>query len=68
LLVGDAEPWERDTFVVRWRDRSLRADAYVAFSVSPQGLVGRATTQAASPDTDFSYDLQDLLLIPTRRK
>ena len=68
LLVGDAEPWERDTFVVRWRDRSLRADAYLTFSVSADGLVERATMRAVSPETDFSYDFQDLLLIPTRRK
>jgi hypothetical protein len=68
VLVGDAEPWDGDTFVVRWRDRSLRADAYLALSVSPGGLVERATMRAVSPDTDFSYDFQDLLLIPTRRK
>ena len=29
-LVGDLEHWQYDTFVVRWRDRELRADAFVA--------------------------------------
>ena len=29
-LVGDLEHWQYDTFIVRWRDRELRADAYVS--------------------------------------
>jgi len=29
----DMEHWSRETFVVRWRDRALRADAYVTFSL-----------------------------------
>lgn len=27
-LVGDLEHWQFDTFVARWRDRSLAADAF----------------------------------------
>ncbi|MCP2521157.1 DUF3471 domain-containing protein, partial [SCandidatus Aminicenantes bacterium Aminicenantia_JdfR_composite] len=30
-LVGDLEHWHYDTFIVRWRDRSLNADAFVTF-------------------------------------
>ena len=41
-LVGDMEHWQHDTFVVRWRDRELRADAYATFALRPDGSVDRA--------------------------
>jgi Domain of unknown function (DUF3471)/Beta-lactamase len=67
LLVGDLEHWQHDTFVVRWRDRELRADAYVTFALKPDGSIDQAKMEAVSPATDFSYDFQDLLLKPVRR-
>jgi CubicO group peptidase (beta-lactamase class C family) len=63
-LVGDLEHWQYDTFVVRWRDRELRADAYVTFSIDPNGKIEQAKMRAVSPATDFSFDFQDLLLKP----
>jgi len=66
-LVGDMEHWQYDTFIVRWRDRELRADAYVTFALLPDGSIERARMEAVSPDTDFSYDFQDLDLRPARK-
>jgi CubicO group peptidase (beta-lactamase class C family) len=66
-LVGDLEHFQHDTFIVRWRDRELRADAYVTFSLNPDGTIERARMAAVSPETDFSFDFQDLLLRPARR-
>ena len=66
-MVGDMEHWSRETFVVRWRDRELRADAYVTFTLDPDGAIVEARMKAFSPDTDFSYDFQDLLLKPARK-
>jgi CubicO group peptidase (beta-lactamase class C family) len=66
LLVGDLEHWQHDTFVARWRDRELRADAYVTFALNPDGSIDQVKMRAVSPDTDFSYDFQDLLLTPAR--
>ncbi len=63
-LVGDLVHWQHDTFVARWRDRELRADAYVTFALTPEGTVDHATMQAVSPLTDFSFDFQDLMLTP----
>src|SRR5262249_33792128 len=40
-LVGDLEHWQYDTFVARWRDRSLNADAFVTFALKPDGGVER---------------------------
>ena len=66
-LVGDLEHWQQDTFIVRWRERELRADAYVTFALNPNGSIEQAKMRAVSPDTDFSYDFQDLLLKPAKR-
>ena len=66
-LVGDMEHWQYDTFVVRWRDRELRADAFVTFALNPDGTIEKAKMQAVSPETDFSYDFQDLDLRPARK-
>lgn len=65
-LVGDLVHWQHDTFVARWRDRELRADAYVTFSLNPDGSIEQAKMQAVSPATDFSYDFQDLQLTPVK--
>jgi CubicO group peptidase (beta-lactamase class C family) len=66
LLVGDLKHWECDTFLVRWRDRELRADAYVTFSLQPDGSIDQVKMSPASPAVDFSFDFQDLLLKPVK--
>lgn len=63
-LVGTLEHWQHDTFIVRWRDRSLNADAFVNFALTPDGKVREVRMEAISPLTDFSFDFQDLLLTP----
>jgi CubicO group peptidase (beta-lactamase class C family) len=67
-LVGDLEHWQYDTFIVHWRDRELRADAYVTFSLDAEGRIEQAKMRAVTPDTDFSFDFQDLLLRPVARQ
>ena len=66
-LVGDLRHWQHDTFVVRWRDRELRADAYVTFALNPDGSIDQAKMAPASPAVDFSFDFQDLRLEPAAR-
>ncbi len=66
LLVGTLEHWQHDTFVARWTDRTLRADAYLTFALNPDGSVREARMQPVSPETDFSFDFQDLVLTPSR--
>ncbi len=63
-LAGDLEHWQYDTFVVRWRNRTLDADAYVSFTLKPDGAIDEMRMAAISPLTDFSYDFQDLLFHP----
>ena len=63
-LTGDLEHYQYDTFISRWRDRALGADAFVTFALKPDGAVDQIKMQPVSPLTDFSYDFQDLLLVP----
>jgi len=50
--------------VARWSDPELKADAYVTFSLNPDGSIEEVKMKPFLPDTDFSYDFQDLLLKP----
>lgn len=61
-LVGELSHWQHDTFVVRWRERWLNADAFVNFSLDEDGRIREATMKPISPLTDFSFDFQDLRL------
>ena len=63
-LVGDLEHWQYDTFIARWRDREMRADAYVTFQLGPDGAVEQVKMAPESSEVDFSFDFQDLLLKP----
>jgi CubicO group peptidase (beta-lactamase class C family) len=65
-LTGELVPWQYDTFVARWKDRGLRADAFVTFSLNSDGEVEGAKMKAVSPATDFSFDFQDLDLKPAK--
>jgi CubicO group peptidase (beta-lactamase class C family) len=65
-LTGDLEHWQYDTFVARWRDRSLAADAFVTFALNPDGSINQVKMVPVSPLTDFSYDFQDLLIQPKK--
>jgi CubicO group peptidase (beta-lactamase class C family) len=66
-LSGKLEHWQQDTFVARWEDRSLLADAYITFSLNPDGTIERARMKAVSPATDFSFDFHDLVLKPVAK-
>jgi hypothetical protein len=66
LLVGELEHWQHDTFVARWRDRSLDADAFVTFALKPDGSIEEIKMVAVSPSTDFSFDFHDLLFTPAK--
>jgi len=67
-LVGDLLHWQHDSFLVRWRDRELRADAYATFSLNPDGTIDVLKMAPASPEVDFSFDFQDLFLRPSPQR
>ena len=60
LLTGEMHPYKGNTFIVKWVDRSLDADAYVMFDLDYQGKPSGIKMKPISPLTDFSFDFQDL--------
>ncbi|MBC3539291.1 serine hydrolase [Rufibacter sediminis] len=59
-LSGALFPYKGTTYVVKWTERSMDADAFVNFSLDFEGRAQGITMQPISPLTDFSYDFQDL--------
>lgn len=57
--VADLQPWQYDTFKAHWRDRTIE-DAFVTFTLNPDGSIDHFTMAAVSPLADFSFDYQDL--------
>jgi CubicO group peptidase (beta-lactamase class C family) len=66
-MIGDLQHWQYDTFKAHWRDRTIE-DAFVTFSLKPDGSIDSARMAAVSPLADFSFDYQDLLLKPAEKK
>jgi CubicO group peptidase (beta-lactamase class C family) len=63
--VADLQHWQFDTFKAHWRDRTVE-DAFVTFSLRPDGAIDHFTMVAVSPLADFSFDYQDLYLTPVK--
>ena len=59
-LTGEMFSYKGNTYVVKWDDRSMDADAFVSFSLDQEGKAAGFTMRAISPLTDFSYDFHDL--------
>ncbi len=66
-LTGEMEHFQHDTFIVRWKERNFNADAYVTFSLNPDGSIERMKMKPVSTQTDFSYDFQDLSFTPVKK-
>lgn len=66
-LTGTMEHFQHDTFIVRWKERNFNADAYVTFSLNPDGSIERMKMAPISTETDFSYDFADLSFTPAKK-
>ncbi len=64
--VADLEHWQYDTFKAHWRDRTME-DAFLTFSLKPDGSIDHFTMSAVSPLADFSFDYQDLYFTPGKK-
>jgi CubicO group peptidase (beta-lactamase class C family) len=65
-LRGQLEHYQHNTFIVRWDDRTLEADAFVNCNLNPDGSSNYVTMKAVSRATDFSFDFHDLKLKPKK--
>lgn len=61
-LTGELFFYKNNTFIVKWKNRSFDADAYVTFQPDESLKPGSITMKPISPLTDFSFDFQDLAL------
>lgn len=61
--IGDLQHWQYDTFKAHWRDRTIE-DAFLTFTLKPDGTIDHFTMLAVSPLADFSFDYQDLYFTP----
>jgi hypothetical protein len=59
-MCGEMFYYTGNTFVVKWDDRSMDADAWAVFALDKEGRAEAFTMEAISPLTDFSYDFHDL--------
>lgn len=59
-LTGELLPYKGNTFIARWTDRAMDADAFVMFSLDAEGKASGMKMKAISPLTDFSFDFHDL--------
>ncbi|MCK7460235.1 serine hydrolase [Idiomarina aminovorans] len=62
MLQGTLEHYNNDTFIVRWNEPLLEADAFIDFDVSRNNEVKSAVMEAVAPFTDFSFDFHNLNL------
>lgn len=59
-LKGEVLPYSKDTFVVKWDDRSYDADAFFTLTFDENGKAVSAKMKPISEVTDFSFDFGDL--------
>jgi CubicO group peptidase (beta-lactamase class C family) len=59
-LTGEMLAYKGNTFIVKWNDRSMDADAFVMFDLDNSGKAYAIKMKPISPLTDFSFDFQDL--------
>ena len=62
-MRGEMFHYTANTFIIRWDDRSMDADAFAVFSLDKHGKPHLMRMEAISPLTDFSYDFHDLNLV-----
>ncbi|MBD0411795.1 serine hydrolase [Pseudoalteromonas distincta] len=62
-LKGTLEHYTGNTFIVKWDEKLLEADAFIRFEMSTQNRVNSAKMRAVSTQvTDFSFDFRNLHL------
>ena len=59
-ISGELFYYKGNTFLAKWTDRSLDADAFIMFFLGYEGTPSGIKMNPISPLTDFSYDFQDL--------
>jgi beta-lactamase class A len=64
--VADLEYFQYNTYLARFRDREFNGNAFLTFTIAPNGNVESATLK--SPDPASQMDFDEMLLKPVQRK
>jgi hypothetical protein len=59
-LTGPMLLFSNHTFLVRWNNPQIKADALVSFTMDDTGKAATINMKRASPDVSFAFDFQDL--------
>lgn len=59
-LRGEMIFFKENTFLVKWSNPEIKADAFVIFTMNSNGRANGFRMERASPKIAFSYDFQDL--------
>jgi CubicO group peptidase (beta-lactamase class C family) len=62
---GELKYYQYNTFILTLKNKSLKGDAYVTFSLNPDGTVDQVKMKIIDPDSDHTY--QDVLLKPIKQ-
>ncbi len=62
-MTADVTHWQYDTFKAVFRDPTV-PDAYLTFSLGPDGRITELRMVPTNDLADFSFDYQDLLFRP----
>ncbi len=61
-LNGPMSFYNANTFVVKWEYQDMNADVFAMFSLDEKGKAQSIQMKGISPNIDFSFDFQDLVL------
>ena len=61
-LLGQMHFYKATTFAIRWEDPEMNADALATYHLNEEGSGVSIRMKGISPNIDFSYDFQDLIL------
>ncbi|MEO5999963.1 MAG: serine hydrolase [Chitinophagaceae bacterium] len=64
-FVADLEYYRYNTFLARFRDMGLPADAYLTYTINPDGTIERATLKVKDA-AESVLDFDDMLLKPVK--
>lgn len=62
-LTGQMQFYKANTFAIKWDYQDMNCDAFAMFALDEEGKAQSIKMKAISPNTDFSFDFQDLDLL-----
>lgn len=65
-FIADVEHFHHDVFIATFRNKDLKADAYITYSLNPDLSIDQIKLRLIDPDSDLNFSA--LRLIPVKKK